>query len=191
MHVTGVVLAAGSSRRLGCDKRTLRLDTGETLLQHSVARLLEVVDDVVVVLRSTDSALAASLPTRSLQVCMNSQPQRGMGFSLRQGIAASADADGWLVLPVDLPFLRVETIARARSVLRPGRAVVPVCHGRRGHPVALSAYFAPQLLGLDGDAGARRLLDREHDRVHWMNVHDPGIYRDIDQPQDLLSLRPT
>ena len=146
------------------------------------------VDDVVVVLRSTDSALAASLPTRSLQVCMNSQPQRGMGFSLRQGIAASADADGWLVLPVDLPFLRVETIARARSVLRPGRAVVPVYHGRRGHPVALSAYFAPQLLGLDGDAGARRLLDREHDRVHWMNVHDPGIYRDIDQPQDLLSL---
>ena len=188
MTVVGVLLAAGSSRRFGSDKRLQRLPNGDTLLNHSMQRLRAVVDDVVVVLRPGDDDLAAQLTTKGSGCCINEQPDHGMGSSLGRGVRERDDPDGWLVMPVDLPLLRIETMRQVSGALRAGCAVVPVCDGRRGHPVALSARFGPELAALDGDRGASDVLRRHADAVTWLNVRDPGVYRDLDTPAEKAAL---
>jgi molybdenum cofactor cytidylyltransferase len=187
MKVTGILLAAGSSRRYGSDKRLQQLDNGKTLLSHSADALQSAVDDLLIVLAPGDETLAASLASETTKCCFNPQALNGMGSSISQGVQSSPDADAWLIMPVDLPLIRRETIHSVISALTPGRAVVPVCHGTRGHPVAFSRDFASELSALNGDIGGREILNRHSSEVTWLNVHDPGIHLDLDRREDLQS----
>ena len=188
MRLTGILLAAGGAQRFGQDKRRLLLPDGDDLLAHSARRLRRVLDDVLVVLRPEDDDIAPALLTIGCRLCRNPLPERGMGSSLSCGVQASQDRDGWLVQPADLPLLRESTIRRVAGRLRSAAAVVPLCHGRRGHPVGFARPYRERLLALDGAEGARRILPSAATDVVWLNVHDPGIYRDVDQPGDLAGL---
>ena len=88
-----------------------------------------------------------------------------------------------------MPFVRRTTIAAVRNALAGGaRLAAPYFRARRGHPVALAGVFYKDLLMLEGDAGARRLVsDHEIDLVK-IPVGDPGVIRDIDTPV-ILRLR--
>lgn len=188
MKVVGLLLAAGKSRRYGSDKRLQRLPGGDTLITHCAKRLRNAVDDVLVILGPGDEQLVDSLETLAVRRCINPQADEGMGSSIRCGVNHTLDTDGWLIMPADLPLLRLETVQRIVSALVPQRAVVPICHGARGHPVAFSRRFADELSSLSGAAGGRTILQRHHREVDWLNVHDPGIYRDMDTLRDQQSL---
>lgn len=183
--VVGVLLAAGFSRRFGQDKRHYRLPGGDTLLSHSLAKLRSVVAHVVIVLRPGDERLAAELEGSAVSCCINPSPENGMGSSIACGVGANPEAKGWLIMPVDLPLLRRETIRQVRDALHSGQAVVPMCDGRRGHPVAFPDSFRDELLALEKEDGGRQVLQRDPSRVHWLNVDDAGIYRDLDSAVDL------
>ena len=64
MNIVGILLAAGSGKRFGQDKRHYRLPGGDTLLRNSLAKLHDAVDYVMVVLRPNDESLAAELTGR-------------------------------------------------------------------------------------------------------------------------------
>lgn len=183
--VVGVLLAAGSSRRFGQDKRHYRLPGGDTLLSLSLAKLKSVVDRVVVVVRPGDERLAAELESSAVSCCINARPDNGIGSSIACGVGASPTADGWLIMPVDLPLLRRETVRKVSEALHSGQAVVPTCEGKRGHPVAFAASFRDRLAALDKEGSGRELLQRYPSRVHWLHVDDAGIYRDLDSVGDL------
>jgi molybdenum cofactor cytidylyltransferase len=188
MNVVGILLAAGSSQRYGSDKRLQRLDNGRTLLSHSVNNLQSAVDDLLIVLAPGDETLAESLANETTRCCFNPQAHIGMGTSICQGVLSSPDADAWLIMPVDLPLIRSDTIHQVISALTPDRAVVPICHGVRGHPVAFPSRFGLELSNLDGEIGGREILQRHSPQVTWLNIHDPGIYLDLDRQKDLPSL---
>lgn len=187
MNVTGILLAAGSSRRYGSDKRLQKLDNGKTLLSHSADALQSAVDDLLIVLAPGDELLAKSLQSLATRCCFNPQADRGMGTSISRAVQDSPDADAWLIMPVDLPLIRSDTIHRVVSALTPDRAVVPICHGVRGHPVAFSRSFASELSALSGDIGGREILQRHNGKVTWLNIHDPGIHLDLDRKSDIPS----
>lgn len=185
MRLTGLLLAAGQSRRYGADKRLATLPGGEPLVLHTARTLRAAMEDVLVVLRPGDDALADLLAAVDCRVTYNPDAAEGMGASIRHGVAQCRDRDGWLILPADLPQLRAVTVRQVAAVLAEDGAVVPVCQGRRGHPVGFSAHYRTGLLGLGGDEGARRLLEADPGKVRWLAVDDPGICRDVDTPAAL------
>ncbi len=189
MRFTGVLLAAGFGRRFGADKRTLGLPDGSSLLTHGARSMRLVLDDVVVVLRAGETPLAQALSSLGCRFAFNPRPLEGLGSSIRCGVATSANSDGWLILPADLPLVRPTSLRRVVARLATASAVVPLCHGRRGHPVGFSRRFRGELLALTGDRAGREVLKRAPKEVVWLNLHDPGIYRDVDQASDFDSIR--
>lgn len=189
MRPVGILLAAGQSRRFGSDKRRLAIGHGECLLVHSARRLRAVAGRVVAVLRPGDEDLAVMLAAVDCESCINDRAHRGLGSSIACGVHATADAEAWLIQPADLPLLRCATIRRVADGLAAGKAVVPLCHGRRGHPVGFPHPFRDRLLALDGPEGARSVLRYAVGAVAWINVHDPGIYLDLDDPADSDAMR--
>ncbi|MEO7245426.1 MAG: nucleotidyltransferase family protein [Rubrivivax sp.] len=186
---TIVVLAAGQGRRFGAAQPKLvqTLGTG-TVLGSTLRHAFETGWPVAVV---TSAALApivqAWIATRDLVVLTAEEAARGMGHSIAAGVAAHADADGWLVLPGDMPLLRPD------SMLAVGRALDehPVAYaqhlGRRGHPVGFSAELYSELIELSGDEGARRLLARSP--AFGGDVDDAGVLFDVDTAGDLALAR--
>jgi len=184
MTPTGVLLAAGASCRFGKDKRRILLPNRAQLLVHCAQRMRAVIEDVLVVLRPEDDDLRQAVEAAGCRVCVNPRPDRGMGSSIACAVQASRESAAWLVQPADLPLLRLHTLRCIATRLQTCAAVVPTCHGRRGHPVGLPAQFGDDLAQLSREPGARLLLQDAADVV-WLNLHDPGIYLDVDRPADV------
>lgn len=184
-----VVLAAGKGSRFTSPGHKLAESVGETtVLGMTLARVIETeLPLVVVTTQGLASEAARHVATRDIIVLPESEAARGMGHSIVAGVAARADAPGWLVLPADMPLVQPSTL---RAVAR-ALADHPIAHaqyrGRRGHPVAFASELYSELMLLSGDEGARRLLARYP--VHPVDVDDPGVLMDIDTLDDLAAAR--
>lgn len=111
-----------------------------------------------------------------------------MGASLAAGVAARRHAGGWIIALADMPWLDPRTIARVAGAMDAHHCVAPFHQGRRGHPIGFGADYFTGLAALDGDEGARGLIDPV--RLVCLDVEDGGVLRDIDTPADLACSLP-
>ena len=129
-------------------------------------------------------------------VNMGSDPPRGQtpclltpsqSLSLRSGLMGSADAAGWIVVLGDMPWVQPATVAALREALEQGaHIVVPRYQGSRGNPVGFSRRYWNELMALQGDEGARSLLQRHVLNITWVDVEDKGILQDVDLLADVF-----
>lgn len=113
----------------------------------------------------------------------------GMGDSIAAGVRATRHANGWLILPGDLPLVRAATLQQIARALQgdEDRIAVPHFAGQNGHPVGFGRAYADALCALSGDLGASSIVRsaRAAQRVRDCAVEDEGIVTDIDTVADL------
>lgn len=165
--LSGIILAAGSSTRMGRPKQLLRLEN-RPLLQHVVdAAVASRLDEIILVLghRAEEIHAAIACPAR-VRVVVNTAYTDGQSTSLRAGFgAASPGAQAAAVLLGDQPRVTAQLIdlvatAFAKSAACVARPVYAGVGGRPvpGHPVFLARRVWPEMNKLRGDQGARALL---------------------------------
>lgn len=188
-QVVALVLAAGSARRYGSDKRQVRLPDGRSLLASSVANARSIFADVRVVLRPEDDAASFGLPA-DCAIVRSTRSDQGMAHSLAAGVAdlQSGDVITVAVLLGDMPRINGNTLRKLTRHSTADTIVLPCHAGRRGHPVLFGRQFWPQLRALRGDTGGRELLRRHAAQVVEIAVADSGIHLDIDEPGSLAEL---
>lgn len=186
---TIIVLAAGSGSRFGGPRHKLEQPLGAgtvlgTTLRHATESQLPV---VVVTTAALAPLVSRQMATRDVVALSAGEAARGMGYSIGIGVAERSGAPGWLVLPGDMPLVRPATLLAVASALEQHPIVYAQHKGLRGHPVGFGAELYSELVKLDGDEGARRLLARFPS--HGVEVPDPGVRLDVDTPADLAALQ--
>lgn len=194
--VPGLVLAAGTGRRLGGRPKALLPFRGGLLVEHAARVLREGgCAPVHVVL----GAAAAQVRERAtgLGGCVlvdNPDWARGMGSSLRVGLESLAPlgAPAVLVGLVDQPGIGPDTVARllaAAAPVSPGTLAAAGYRGRRGHPVLFGADHWPAIAACaTGDQGARAYLKSHESSITLVECGDIAAPYDIDTPADLRLL---
>lgn len=112
-------------------------------------------------------------------------PKPGMADSIACGVAATPDAQGWLILPADLPLIQASTLLAVAQALASHTVVVPFYLGKQGHPVGFQATCGTALKKLTGDEGARAVVSQH--AFLKLAVMDEGAVLDVDTP-DLLNV---
>ena len=110
----------------------------------------------------------------------------GMGDSIATGVAACSQLEGWLMVLGDMPFIRPSSIEQVVAQMADNCISVPVQDGAYGHPVGFGRHFAPGLMALSGDCGAKSLFAQG--QIVEVAVDDPGVLWDVDVPQKLVFL---
>lgn len=185
-HIIGILLAAGSGSRFGGDKLLHPMPDGVAIAAHAARNLIAAGLDVTAVVRPGDFPLADMLEQEGCLVTVCQEAARGMGTTLAHGVAAERNADGWIIALADMPRIRPATIGAVVTALGQGATIAaPRFQNQRGHPVGFSARLRSDLIALDGDQGARAVLDRHRDEVRLIECDDPGVLYDIDRTTDI------
>ena len=188
MRIGAVVLAAGSARRFGADKR-LQPFADSTVAQTTINKYSAVFNDVRVVVRDESDPLFTALESsENLSIVFYPEAHLGMGHSLAAGFKDLTWDYAFLAL-ADMPLISIATLEMlkkmssedAQRVIRPQFEQDP-----RGHPIGFPKPFFNELANCQGDEGARHILAAQSDRVHFISCDDQGVVQDIDTPAALI-----
>ena len=192
-RIVGVLLAAGQGARFGGDKllAPIAMPSAGAVVNVPIGvaaarNLIDAIPDSIAVVRPRDAQLATHFSAAGLRVVPCPNAGDGMSATLACGVAATVDADGWIIALGDMPWIAPATIRAVVQALASGADIVaPSYRGQRGHPVGFSRRHRDALSALTGDAGARSLIGRNLGRMTWIDVDDVGVLRDVDTRADL------
>ncbi len=193
--IAALILAAGQANRYraaGGEEPTKLVANyhGQPLIRHvAQAALASHARPVVVVTGHEAQSVKVSLNGLEVTFVHNNSYESGMASSLQAGLASLPEGvTGVLVLLGDMPLvtpalmdLLCEKFGQTEGI----EAVVPLVNGQRGNPVLLSRSLFPQLTALEGDQGARKILDGLGDALLGVAMDDCASLLDVDTPQAL------
>lgn len=194
MRTSALILAAGSSKRLGAPKQLL--DWGGRPLLEVVTRRAKQwpVDEVWVVLGHGSEDILLECDLGDVSIVINEEYDEGMASSLRVGLDAltrSSKVDATFVVMGDQPVIDDDVPAALIAAMSQSQKMVALPRYRytRGNPALLSRDVWPRVMSLEGDIGAMGLFQAHPEWVEevWFETLPP---RDIDTQQDVEELRP-
>ncbi len=184
-----IIPAAGQSKRMGAKKPLLPY-AGRPLINHIIAQLQPVVDEIYVV--ANDPEIAATL-TRITGVppvpahVKNPDPQADMLSSIRCALRAlPSNCTSILVAPADHPAITTALVTQMIEAFdkKTHSIIVPTHAGQRGHPLLFSAQYRNEILTHFEGKGLRALLQAHPHQVLELEIDDPAISEDLDHPDD-------
>jgi molybdenum cofactor cytidylyltransferase len=179
-RVGAIILAAGSSKRLGTPKQLVVLGA-ETLLDRTVRVARQAgCSPVVVVLGASAELIRRECNLEDAEVVLNKSWPEGMGSSVRLGVQALRDVDGCVVMICDMPAV---TAAHLQALMASGELTASSYANRQGVPAYFPASAFGDLIKLEGDAGARSLLQSAQ------RIELPCGELDVDTIEDLERAR--
>ena len=187
MNAAGLILAAGESRRMGFPKALLRYRE-ETFLDTVVGLFARVCSPVIVVLGAAADEIEASARRPAVFV-RNEIYMRGQTSSMQCGLGAVPPrAAGVLFTLVDHPAVSAATVGRLIEPAGAARLRVPRYRGRNGHPIWISRDLVREFLALPEHGAARDVVRAHAAETEFLDVDDPGVAADIDNPEDYARL---
>lgn len=184
-----VLLAAGQSRRMGRNKLLADFG-GKALVRRTAERVTASrAAGTVAVLGHEAEAVSAALEGLGLRTVRNEHFATGLASSLKAGIAAlPPSADGALVVLSDMPGITASDLDRLIEafVAAGGRSIVRATHaGKRGNPVILPRALFAEVEKLEGDTGARQIVESAAEVI---DVElGPAASLDVDTPEALAA----
>jgi len=189
--VAAILLAAGSSRRMGKENKLLLPYQGRPMIQHQVYEIQQSsLTDLIVVLGYDAEQVGAALSSQ-IRTVFNENHLAGMTSSIQAGIAGiEKKTKGYMICLSDMPLLRTKDYNEIidfflKNIDKYPRLIVqPVYQQQRGNPVIFSHYYRKELLTHMAPEGCREIIRRNKEEVRQLDMSEPNILKDLDTPAD-------
>lgn len=186
--ISGIILAAGLSTRMGEPKQLLPFGDS-TIIETVIDNLLgSKLNEVIVVVGHEAEKVQARIRHKAIKIAFNPAYQEGMLTSAQCGVRSiSASADAFGLTLVDLPLITPDLVNLVIDtyVQAGGGIAVPSYNYRRGHPVIFDRHYAAEIIALDEDSGGVRSLFKKYaEDIHYVTVDTDRVLTDIDYRTD-------
>ena len=188
--IQGILLAAGTGRRFqnempNQDKLLMNLPDSKSVLAQSASVLIQALPNSIAVVQPNQIKRKQILQDLGFKIIESVEAKNGMGHAIADAVNQTKRAEGWLIALADMPWINALLIQQlANSITDPDSIAAPRYQDKRGQPVAFGSAWFNELSSLEGDIGARALL--QNNKINWVNWSDDSIHRDLDVPADIV-----
>ncbi|MEO7214898.1 nucleotidyltransferase family protein [Mucilaginibacter sp.] len=184
-----IILAAGKSERLGQPKQNL-IFRGKTLLQRAIDTALDSACSPIIVILGANEDQISIQPNEKVTILQNPEWSEGMASSISLAIQEmiKQEADSTIVMLCDQPFVNAELLkVMAEKQKETGKPIIACAYnGATGVPVLFGSALFPELLLLQGQEGAKKILQNHPGDIARIPFENGGI--DIDTMDDYEGL---
>lgn len=192
MDVGAVILAAGSSSRMGSPKQTLQFKNNSLLRRATLAALDAQCRPVVVVTGANAELCRRELDHLDVREAFNPDWETGMASSIRVGIEGLVNMEPGIAAVVlllcDQPHVTSDIISKLVTAHHAtGRSVIASAYGGSfGVPALFSRRLFTELTELEGTSGAKEIIKRHVSETHFLRFPEGEV--DVDTPHDFSRL---
>jgi len=192
--IMGLLLAAGSSKRMGKKNKLLTEIDGNKMIVHVAEQIKQSkVDEITVVTGHEADQIKLALNHVITKFVYNPNFTKGLTTSLKTGLKhISDDIDGVIIFLGDMPLIKAHHINQIIEAFNPteGRSICVPIHGRkRGNPVLWGKQYLREILSIKGDIGARQLFEKYSDQISEIIIDTDVVLFDVDTPERLKELK--
>jgi len=184
--IGAVILAAGMSTRMGESKLSLMLD-GIPIVEHVINKVeVSDVDEIVLVYSKYTETVESIAKRHGIRTLKNDEAEKGLSTSVRKGLSHLLGTEAVMFLLGDQPFIETKDINLlvAQHKVNRDKIIVPVNYNGRGNPVIFPEKYYQEILNVNGDKGARLLIEKYEEDVIFVEVDSSKIQFDIDTTDD-------
>jgi molybdenum cofactor cytidylyltransferase len=178
--ITAIILASGYSRRMGQNKLLLKY-RGKSLIEHTLETILQCgFYEIILVAREADIIDIGN--KHQLNVIINENADKGISESIKLGVRNAKETKGFMFFMADQPFLDVDTVKGLNHEFEENldSIIIPRFDDKNGSPVTFPSIFKEDFLRLEGDVGGKVIINKNLDKVKFVEVKDNAKLFDVD-----------
>ncbi|AGX42827.1 molybdenum cofactor cytidylyltransferase [Clostridium saccharobutylicum] len=188
MKINLILLASGNSRRFK-DNKLLSIINNKPMFMNVVEEVLKL-DFNKIILVTQYEKIKEMLSEKNIEVVMNKNSDLGISHSIVIGIQNDTNADGYMFMVCDQPFIKADTIKRlVNKFISSNKEIVCVeYNGLTGNPAIFSKKYVNDLMNLKGDIGGKCIINRNLHDLETIKVYDKLEIVDIDTKKEFYDL---
>ena len=189
--ISTILLAAGQSKRMNTENKLVKKIKGIPLIKCALNNILKSSVNEIVIVLGYQSEIIEKLIDKNdkIKFVLNSNFETGMASSIRKGVEnLSKKTDAFFISLGDMPSINYDTYDQLIECKKNQKIIVPMFKGQKGNPVLFPKSFEKIMLSIQGDYGAKKILENNKKQVLNIEINDPGIIKDIDVLDDFNNL---
>jgi molybdenum cofactor cytidylyltransferase len=199
--ISAIMLAAGLSSRMNGENKLTKQINGIPLINHSLKNILgSSVNEIIVVVGYEKNILKKIIvENKKIKIIYNKDYKNGIASSIKIGIKnISKKTEAFFISLGDMPNVNQNVynkLIKARNkynkklkVQHKKEIIIPTHKGKNGNPILFSKYMKNKIMKIEGDAGAKSLIELNMNKILKIPFKNDGIVLDFDKPEDFNSL---
>ena len=192
--LSAIVLAAGSSKRMGSINKLLLPYKSKTVLATVAENIIASgIKEIIAVVGYESEKVKEALADLPVLFAENREYEKGMTTSIQKGVL-HATGNGYMICLTDMATITAEEYAFMKNnfdeqiQINPKCICLPRYKNEKGNPVIFSAYYREAILQHKDPEGCREIVQSNKEHVYWIEMNDAHILEDLDYPEDYEKL---
>ena len=185
--ISAILLAAGQSKRMNGENKLTKEIQGIPLIKLSVKNILaSSINELIIVLGHQKEIIEQLIKKNEKIKCVfNKDFESGMASSIKTGLNhLSEDAEAFFICLGDMPMVNKNVFNLLIKSKNNREIIVPTYNGKQGHPVLFSKSMKKQIMTIEGDVGAKKILQLNKDKILDIKTNDQSIIKNYNTQND-------
>ena len=188
--ISANLLAAGQSKRMNGENKLTKKIQGIPLIKHSVKNILfSSIDELIVVLGYQKEIIEKLIDKHEkIKFVFNKNFERGMASSIKTGLKnLSEKTEAFFICLGDMPIVNKKIYNHLISCRKKKDIIAPTYNNIQGNPILFSKSMRPSIMSINGDIGAKKILELNKGKMLKVKIDDINITRDFNTKNDFNS----
>jgi len=188
--ISAILLTAGQSKRMDGENKLTKEIQGVPLIKHSVKNILaSSVDELIIVLGHQKEIIEKLIDkNEKIKFVFNKDFESGMASSIKTGIDNLSDkTEAFFICLGDMPMVSHNIYNQLIKSKDNKEIIVPTYKGQQGNPVLFSILMKDKIMNIEGDLGAKKILEANKDKILNLAINDEGVIKNYNSVNDFVN----
>ena len=189
--ISAILLAAGQSKRMVGENKLAKKIQDVPLIKHSVKNILvSSIDELIIVLGYQKEIIEKLInKNEKIKFVFNKDFENGMASSIKAGLNhLSNNTEAFFICLGDMPMVNSGIYNQLIKSRSQKDILVPTYNGQQGNPVLFNKSMKEKIMNITGDAGAKKILELNKDKILNLEINDQGVTKGFDTLDNFNSL---
>ena len=178
--ISAILLAAGESKRMNGENKLIKKINKEPLIKHSVKNILNSsIEELIIIVGHQSEEIKKIIDkNKKIKFVYNKKYKEGMASSIKIGLQnLSKETKAFFICLGDMPEVNNEIYNEMIKELKYKKIIVPTYKNKQGNPVLFSISLMEEIMTIEGDIGAKKILEENRDIVFNLEINNQSILK--------------